>query len=200
MNGHQATGPRTPSAWSMLLRRFFVPRHAVTLYHLFKSRSKVSPRAEVEFTPNVQFGPRCTVGSFTKIKATRGPLRVGKRAGIGTCCFIDSGEQGVHIGDHLLCGPNVSIVGVNYHYDRIGVPLDEQGCRSIGIRIGDNVWIGAGTTILDGTVIGENSIVVANSLLNRRYPPNSIIGGNPARILRRRVEAAAPAPKVPIHA
>jgi acetyltransferase-like isoleucine patch superfamily enzyme len=57
---------------------------------------------------------------------------------------------------------------------------------SLGVRIGSNVWIGANSTILDGAEIGDNSIVVANSLVNRRFPANVIIQGNPAKVVLQR--------------
>lgn len=67
-----------------------------------------------------------------------------------------------------------------------GVHLDDQGSFSKGIRIGNNVWIGANSTILDGTEIGDDCIVVANSLVNRRFPSGSIIQGNPAKSIFKR--------------
>ena len=47
-------------------------------------------------------------------------------------------------------------------------------------------WVGAGSTILDGTVLGDNTIIVANSLVNRRFPPNVVIQGNPGKVILRR--------------
>lgn len=169
-----------------LARRFLVPQVAVTAYYFLKYRSFVSPKAEVEISPHLTFGPGCTVGSFTKIKATDGPLSFGARSGIATGCFISANEGGVEIGENFICGPNVSIVGSNYLFDRPDVHLEDQGYTSKGIKIGRNVWVGAGTTILDGSVIGANSIVVAGSLVNRRFPPNSILQGNPAKVILRR--------------
>jgi acetyltransferase-like isoleucine patch superfamily enzyme len=69
--------------------------------------------------------------------------------------------------------------------------LQQQGVTSLGIRIGRNVWVGANSTILDGSVLGDNSIVVANSLVNRRFPPNVIIQGNPAKVILRRQAAVS---------
>ncbi len=54
------------------------------------------------------------------------------------------------------------------------------------MTIGDNVWIGANSTVLDGAVLRENTIVVAGSLVNRRYPPNVVIQGAPAKVIMRR--------------
>lgn len=167
----------------MTARRFLVPRSFVTLYALLRWRANVSTRAEVEITPHLQLGRGTTVSSFTKMKATDGPLVIGIRCGFAPGCFIAAGAGGILIGDHVIFGPNVVLIASNYRYERLAMPLEEQGHTSRGVRIGRNVWVGANCTILDGTVIGDNSIVVANSLLNRRYPPNSIIQGNPARVI-----------------
>jgi acetyltransferase-like isoleucine patch superfamily enzyme len=170
----------------LIVRRFLVPSFVVTLYAFIKWRARVSTRSEVELSSNLRLGRDTTVGSFSKIKTTDGPVIIGNNCGFGTGCFLDGGEMGIRMGDHVVCGPNVSIIATNYRYEQLEVPLDEQGLTSIGITIGRNVWIGAGCVILDGTVIGDNSIIAANSLVNRRFPPNSIIQGNPARVILER--------------
>ncbi|MEP7313222.1 MAG: acyltransferase [Pseudomonadota bacterium] len=173
-----------------MMRRFLVPAFVVSLYGFIRWRAGISSRAEVELSSNLQLGPRCTISSFTKVKVTDGPLRTGADCGFGTGCFISAGAGGIEMGDHVICGPNVVVVASNYRYDSLAVPLDHQGQTSKGIRIGRNVWIGANSVILDGSVIGDNCIVVANSLVNRRFPANSIIQGNPAKILAQRRPAA----------
>jgi acetyltransferase-like isoleucine patch superfamily enzyme len=134
----------------------------------------------------LHLGRGTVVSSFTKIKVTDGTLRTGKKCGFGCGCFVDTGSAGIEIGDHAVFGPNVSIVAVNYRYQSLEVPFAEQGFTSIGIRIGRNVWVGANSVILDGTVIGDNCIVVAGSVTNRRFPSNCIIQGNPAKVVLRR--------------
>lgn len=173
---------------ALIARRFLVPRTFVTLYALARWRASVSTRAEVELSPNLVLGRGTTVSSFTKIKATDGPLTTGRRCGFGTGCFIASGEGGIHIGDYVIFGPNVCVIASNYRYERLDEPLEDQGYTSLGISIGRNVWVGANSVILDGSAIGENSIVVANSLVNRRFPPNCIIQGSPAKVILKRGE------------
>ncbi len=173
----------------LIVRRFLVPAFVVSLYAFVRWRTGISTRAEVELSPNLQLGRRNTVSSFTKIKVTDGPLVTGNHCGFGTGCFISAGAGGIEMGDHVICGPNVVVIASNYRYETLGVPLEQQGHTSVGIRIGRNVWIGANSVILDGSVIGENSIVVANSLVNRRFPPNSIIQGNPAKVILQRRES-----------
>ena len=167
----------------IFLRRFLVPAFVVSGYYYVKYGVKVSPKAEVELSANLQFGRGAVVSSFTKIKATDGPLEIGANCSVATSCFLDAGEAGIWIGSDCLIGPNVAMSAVNYRYDELDKPLREQGMTSKGIRIGRNVWIGANCTIMDGVSIGDNCIVVANSLVTRSHPPGVIIQGNPAKIV-----------------
>jgi acetyltransferase-like isoleucine patch superfamily enzyme len=167
----------------LVLRRFLTPSIVVSAYGYLKLGAMISPRAEVELSPFLQLGRGTRVSSFTKIKATDGPLVTGEKCGFGTCCFIDSGSAGIRMGDYVICGPSVSIIATNYRYANVGSLFEEQGHSSKGILIGRNVWIGANSVVLDGSVIGDNSIIVANSLVNRRFPPNVIIQGNPAKVI-----------------
>lgn len=173
----------------LIFRRFLVPSLVVSGYAWLRWRASISPRAEVELSANLRLGHKTTVSSFTKIKVTDGPLITGEHCGFGTGCFVSAGAGGIHMGEHVICGPNVVVIASNYKYEKLGVPLEQQGHTSVGIRIGRNVWIGANSVILDGSVIGDNSIVVANSLVNRRFPANAIIQGNPAKIILQRREA-----------
>lgn len=170
------------------LRRMLTPGWVVTLIYLYKFGAKISPRAEVDVSDNIRLGLKCVIGSFSKVKALDGALRMGDRCGIATNCFIASGENGIEIGDNFVCGPNVVISASSYVYDEIGVHIEDQGNTSKGIRIGRNVWVGAGSVILDGSVLGDNCIVVAGSLVNRRFPDNAIIQGNPAKIIIKRAQ------------
>jgi len=166
------------------VKRIGTPRFLVTLYYLIKYGAKVSPRAEVDLSGNLTFGRDCTVSSFTKIKAGAGPLRIGSRCGFGTGCFLSSGEGELVIGDNLVCGPNVVIMATSYRYEKLGVHLHDQGHTSKGTRIGNNVWIGAGVVILDGTDIGDDCVVVANSVVSRKFPAGTILQGSPAKPMR----------------
>lgn len=168
------------------LLRTLTPGAAATLYYLVRFHAKISPRAEVDITANIAFGAGCIVGSFTKIKASEGRLSLGRRGGIATSCFLSAGTADIHIGDNFICGPNVNIVGHNYRHDQLDRHLEDQGVTSQGITIGDNVWTGAGSTVTDGCSIGNNTIVVANSLVNGRYPSGVILQGSPAKVVFRR--------------
>jgi acetyltransferase-like isoleucine patch superfamily enzyme len=167
-----------------VLRRFLVPGFVVTIHAWLKYRCQVSPRAEVEITPQLKIGRRSVVGSFTKIKATDGPLVIGSHVEIANGCVITSHVQGVEIGDDCMIGPNVSIIGNNYRYDRLDVPVRlQEKVSTRGIRVGRDVWIGAGCVLLDGADIGDGSILAPNSVVSGPIPERSIARGDPAKVI-----------------
>ncbi len=169
---------------SVALRRFAIPGIVHMVYHLLHNRAVVSPRAEVEWSKLLRIGRGAQISSFVKIKASEGPVSIGARTDIGCGAFIAGHSNGVEIGEDCLISPNVSIVGVNYRYDRADVPIREQGLQSGGTtRIGNNVWIGAGAVILDNSQIGDGAIIAPNAVVSGHVPPLAIMSGNPAKII-----------------
>ncbi|NET43251.1 acyltransferase [Okeania sp. SIO2B3] len=169
-----------------VIRRFLIPAPIVTIYYLLKYGAKVSPKAEVELNDLLTIGKNTEIGSFTKIK-TNGVLKIGKNVVIATGCCIVSHHKGLEIGDYSMIGNNTSIIGNNYRYDKLDVTIQEQGTISKhGIKIANNVWIGSGCSILDGADIGSGVIVASNSVVSSKIPENSIVMGNPAKVIFKR--------------
>ncbi len=165
-----------------VVRRALIPMSVVRLYYLWKHRALVSGRAEVELGGTTEWGPGCVISAFTKVKIT-GRFVMGRRVQIATGCFIGAGKAGLTLGDDVLVGPNCTIVTGSYRFDRLGVPLAEQGREGKGVRIGHRAWIGANSVILDGSRIGDDVIVSAGSVVSGSVAPNSIVMGNPAKVI-----------------
>lgn len=107
-------------------------------------------------------------------------IRVGRNVFINqNCTMYDLG--GIDIGDDVLIGPNVSLI-------TSGHPVEpsrrRDGVTAAPIAIGANVWIAAGATIIGGVTIGENAVVAAGSVVTRDVPADTLVGGNPARVIR----------------
>jgi acetyltransferase-like isoleucine patch superfamily enzyme len=107
-------------------------------------------------------------------------IRVGRNVFVNqNCTFYDLG--GLDIADDVLIGPNVSII-------TSGHPLEPSQRRAATtgtpIVIEKNVWIAAGAIIIGGVTVGENSVVAAGSVVTRDIPPNTLAGGNPAKVIR----------------
>ncbi|MDH5377569.1 MAG: acyltransferase [Gammaproteobacteria bacterium] len=164
-----------------IVRRFLVPAPLTTFIYMVKYGCKISPKAEVELSSLLKIGKGTQVSSFTKMKASDGPLEIGKEASIGTCCFLSADKGGIYIGDYSMIGSNTTIIGNNYKYDKLDIPICQQEKTSKGIRIEENVWIGAGCVIIDGAHIGKNVIVTPNSVVSGKVPENTIVQGNPAK-------------------
>lgn len=107
-------------------------------------------------------------------------ITVGKDVFINACChFQDHG--GVVIGDGCQIGHNVVFATLDH-----GIPPeDRRNTYPSPIVLGKRVWIGSNSTITKGVTIGDNSIVAAGAVVTRDVPANCIVGGVPAKIIKR---------------
>ena len=105
---------------------------------------------------------------------------LGENVFINACCqFQDQG--GIEIGDGSLIGHNVVFATLNHDIN----PERRQVCIPGPIKVGKNVWIGSNATILSGVKIGDNSIVAAGAVVTKDVENNTIVGGVPARFIKK---------------
>ena len=97
----------------------------------------------------------------------------------GGCRFQDQG--GIYIDDGALIGPMVVLATLNHEQD----PEHRGDLFPKPIRIGKKVWIGANATVLPGVTIGDGAIVAAGAVVAKDVPPGVIVGGVPAKIIKR---------------
>lgn len=110
-------------------------------------------------------------------------IEVGNNVSIGFDNFIQA-FGGLIIGDNVLLGPGVKIWTVNHGYDLRDKLICEQAQVKKPVRIGDDVWIGANTSINPGVDLPDGCVVAAGSVVNKKvYKQYSIIAGNPGRII-----------------
>ena len=103
----------------------------------------------------------------------------------GGCRFQDQG--GIYIDDGALIGPMVVLATLNHEQD----PEHRGNLFPKPIHIGKKVWIGANATVLPGVTIGDGAIVAAGAVVSKDVPPSVIVGGVPAKIIKRVERTAA---------
>jgi acetyltransferase-like isoleucine patch superfamily enzyme len=111
-------------------------------------------------------------------------IRVGTNVFINHACeFMDRG--GITIGDDVLIGPKVNLVTINHPLD----PATRRSTYCAPIVIEKGAWLSVGVSVMPGVTIGENAVVAANAVVTKDVPPNAVVGGIPARVIKH-VDAA----------
>lgn len=106
-------------------------------------------------------------------------IRVGKNFFMNQACtFMDRG--GITIGDDVFIAPKVCLTTINHDFN----PYNRRATFCKPIVIKDRVWIGINVTICPGVTIGENSVIAAGSVVTKDVPPNVIVAGNPAKVIK----------------
>lgn len=115
--------------------------------------------------------------------------RYGGRISIGEGCGISGSTiyamDEINIGNNVLIGGNCKIIDNDFHslsFDKRN-PQRPEDIKKRPITIGDGCFIGANSIILKGTVLGKNCVVGAGSVVHGAWPDNSVIAGNPAKLI-----------------
>ncbi|MGF9564401.1 acyltransferase [Neorhizobium sp. BT27B] len=136
------------------------------------------------------FTSRLVVGEHSWIAGhalVRGDVEFGKNCSVNAYACL-SGK--IRCGDGVRIASLVSIVGFNHGFDDPDTPINDQPHVTLGITIGDDVWIGANAVILDGVTIGRGAVIAAGAVVTKDIPELGIAAGVPAKVVRRRGESA----------
>ena len=146
----------------------------------FGERCYIAPDCNF-FTHGATLGNNVRIGSQVTL---RGNLTFGDDVSINPMTNI---VGVVNIGKAVRIASGVQIFGFNHGFSRIDKYIKDQPVSSKGVVLGNGCWVGAGACIVDGVTLGENSIVAAGAVVTKSFPPFSIIGGSPARLLKNRL-------------
>jgi virginiamycin A acetyltransferase len=154
--------------------------------------ARISPLADIEDSnrgTRIVIEDDAVIDSFVKIKPAGGcgDLVIGRGSVINSGCVLYTGH-GIRIGANVLIAANCTFAPANHAFadpDRLIRSQGFQPSRG-GIVIGDDVWIGANTVLVDGARVGEGSVIGAASLVRGTLPPFCIAFGAPAKVRGRR--------------
>lgn len=146
-------------------------KRAQKIRYWLGSRFVESCGKHVNFERGARFNPELSIGDYS---------------GVGVNCLV-SGRT--YIGSHVMMGPDCIMYSYSHAYDRLDIPMDQQGFEEpTPIHIGDDVWIGARVIILPGVKIGSHCIIGAGAVVTKDVPDYAVVGGVPAKVLRYRNE------------
>lgn len=152
-----------------------------------QQKTFITGKGKVEIGKNCAFGLQ--LGGFhycgsieIQARTPNARIIIGNNVTTNNNIFICSSNE-IEIGNDTLIGQNVTIMDFEAH----GIaPNERRALGEIGkVSIKDNVWIGNNVTILKNTIIGENTIVAAGAVVCGVFPENVIIGGVPAKIIKK---------------
>lgn len=168
-------GEARPRWW---VRNFLTP-----LYHKRGRGACIRSGARADIFPFNPFfmGEKAMVESFATVNNGVGGVYIGHRSLIGIGNVIIGP---VHIGNDVIFAQNIVLSGLNHRYEDPNIPIKDQGTSTAQITVGDGTWIGANSVVTAGVTIGRNAVVAGGSVVTKDVPDFTIVGGNPARILK----------------
>jgi len=116
-------------------------------------------------------------------------IEIGDNVIIGSYCNLRAVDEKIIIGNNVLIGQLVSIIGANHICKAKNVLINAQGVESKKIIIHDDVWIGSNSLILPGVTIGEGGVVAGGSVVMDNVEPYHIVGGVPSKVIGKRSDA-----------
>ncbi len=139
----------------------------------------------------LKIGDRCLVARGATLSCKYGDIILGNDVNISNNVTIYSNHR-VEIGDKtFIAGHCYIVAGGEHYFEDTTIPILDQGIKEgRGVKIEGDCWIGAATTVLDGTHLAHGCVVGASALLKGAFEPYSIIVGIPGRVIRKRGEAS----------
>lgn len=150
--------------------------------------TEIAPHCEFRSRRNVFLAPFVQIRRGVVMQASpEGQIVIGARSQINPYTVI---YGGVKIGSAVMIAPHVMLAAGNHGSSRLDIPMMDQGDSSRGIKIEDDVWIGANCVVLDGVTIHRGAIVAAGAVVKQDVEAFSVVTGVPARKKKMRLHLA----------
>jgi acetyltransferase-like isoleucine patch superfamily enzyme len=187
-------------AWRRMLSVFkrevsiLLAERMAFLRAVWRCEGRIAWRAIVQVSPDstieVGAGSRICTGTVLAAQPDEtGPssIRIGRRTYVGEYNNLRADGSEIVIGDSCLISQFVSLIASGHEFRDRSRLIEEQGIpEKKGIRIGDDVWVGAMVTILPGVSIGTGAVVGSGAVVTRDVPAYAIVIGSPARVVDER--------------
>jgi len=151
--------------------------------HHYGRRSLVRWRTRLDVVPfnGFSLGPESVIEDYATVNNGMGDVHIGARTFIGIANVLIGP---LRIGNDVIVAENVVFSGLNHQYATIDLPIKDQPCSTAEIVVEDEAWIGANAVITAGVRVGKHAVVAGGSVVTKNVPPYSVVGGNPARVLK----------------
>ena len=136
----------------------------------------------------IDIGRGAFVGRNTILSCKNGDIVIEDEANLGFNVEVFSASR-VRVGRKVLIAAYTYLVGGDHLYDRVDVPVLDQGRTARGIEVDDHAWLGAHVVVTDGSRVGRDAIVGAGAVVVGEVPDFAIAAGVPAKVVRDRREA-----------
>jgi acetyltransferase-like isoleucine patch superfamily enzyme len=165
-------------------------RHATRIWWLRHRRGfrigkncKIHPTALFQATGGgtVSIGDDVEIWPGVILAPYGGSIEIGSRVYVGPHSVL-YGQGGLRVGDNTLIASHVVLIPSNHNFDDPNTPIRDQGERNLGITIGQDCWIGAHATVVDGVDVGNGCVIGAGAVVTRSLPENAVAVGVPARV------------------
>ncbi len=183
----------TPQYWRLYRRAAWHRARAAATGQRIEFQGMLFTGKRVEFRARpghgrLVVGPWCWIGNDNKLRAHEGQLTLGGKVVMGrdnvVNCYLD-----VEVGDASILADWIYVCDFDHRFDRLDVPIKDQGIVTTPTRIGRDVWIGEKASVLRGVDVGDGSVIASHCLVNADLPPFSIAVGVPVRVVRSRLPA-----------
>lgn len=134
---------------------------------------------------SISIGDHTTIYPYALLKTNGGKIDIGAASSVNDYCVL-YGSGGIAIGPDVHIAAHVVIVASEHDYTKLGGPDFSRDVGGRGVKIEKSVWIGTRAVVLDGVTVGTGSVIAAGAVVTDDVPPNSIVAGVPARVIKKR--------------